>query len=119
MVAGHAQGRAVRDHVHDQPQNIRRRRPAVAQVAQKNSLSSGGRSDRASGTDSWKLVSQLRQEFDQFVVAPVNVTNDVERARIGLAIVPQGLPFNGYVGGFRRRCQNKKVPKNIALETTK
>src|ERR1700678_22470 len=116
MIAGHAQGGSAINHRPYQPQNFRRFWAAVDKIAQKNRLSSRRWHNAAFLC---RVVAKLVQQFDQFVIATVNVANNIERPIVELPIIPKRLALDGglfdFVGGFE--CVH--IPKSFAFKSAK
>ena len=91
VVAQDAERGAGRDHGHDQSQHARRAGPPVDQVAQEHHPAPVGvRADRVGRS----VVAQLGQQSHSSVVAAVDVADDVERAGVVAAVVPQPGPVD-------------------------
>ena len=47
-------------------------------------------------------VAELRHQFDKLIKAPMNITDDVEGAVLGLLVIPKGVALNRYGVYFLR-----------------
>ena len=61
------------------------------------------------------LIAQLLQQLFQFVAASVNVADDVKRAAVAFAIVPQRLSLDFHRVDFFWGTQDVNVAKSFAI----
>ena len=100
VVAGDAQRRAIRHHRHHQPQHVGDTGATIHQVAYEYGFASlrviyrkpgtSGATDAGLGDP----VLQSLQQRHQFVEAPVYISDDVEGARLLLAVGPRRHPLD-------------------------
>nr|WP_276602773.1 hypothetical protein [Nannocystis pusilla] len=115
VVAGHAQRRPRRDHVHHQPQHLHDLRPAVDQVAEEDDPSALRVRHPQRLALALDRVAQPAEQRQQLVEAAVDVADDVERPAVLAAVAPQPRPLD------RRRldllaAQHVHVTKTLALQ---
>ena len=114
VVAGDAEGRSGGDHAHDQLERLRDFRAAIHQIAQKDGFASGGRiGAEIVGIDG---IAQLREQQDKFVIAAVNVADDVEGAMLGAAVVPERFARDDGAGDFVFAVQDGNAAEAFALQ---
>jgi hypothetical protein len=89
---------------------------AINQVANEHGLTTDGRDDTA---DFSEVIAEGFEELYEFIETAVDVTDDVERAVIGLAVVPESLAFEGGRINLLRRFEDKNVAEAFAFETAK
>ena len=112
VVAGHAERRSGLDHAHHQPQHVGNLRPAVHQVAEEDRLATLRRmvdAEIRSPSRSSTGRSRAAQQLAKLVEAAVDVADDVERAVLVLAVVPQRLALDLAAVDLLRRLQNMKT----------
>jgi hypothetical protein len=129
VIAGDAEGRSRGNHVANNAHGVENPRTAIDQVADEQGPSSGrvlinqmapnaprgisrgisvGRLDRQ--------IAQQRQQVLEFVTTTVHVADDVERAMLAGAIVPEGRALDRRRVEGRDALQDEDVAKTLALE---
>src|SRR5688572_15094095 len=96
VVSRHAQGGTRLDHAHDEPEHRRRRRPAVGQVTHEYRLAAERGDDADTEFRLRRLhgITELTKQIRKFVVAAVDVADDVEWSTVITSISPQPYPFD-------------------------
>ena len=62
------------------------------------------------------FVTQLRQQLDQLIEAPMHIADEVERAVLVLQVVPERLPDEFNRLDFRQRPEHMNMAKSFALQ---
>ena len=120
MISWDAVGVAGGDHSHDQAQHAGGVWPTVNEIPEKNCFTTVGRQDgRRGGVGIFfrrNGVTQICEQPDEFVVAAVNNTDDVEWPGLGFFVVVERNAFQ--CDGFRffGRRENEHVSKPLAVE---
>ncbi|GEM_PF-5104843 len=109
VVARRAEGVSGLDHAHDEPQDIGDLRPAVDDVAEEDGLASLGMA-------SADLVAESRQQLDQFVVAAVDVTDDIERPVLVPLVVVERVADDLRRIDLLRRTEDVDMPEALARQ---
>ena len=118
MIAGDAVGVAGGDDLHDEAKDGGSVGAAVHEIAEEDGLSAGGRKEGGGlRRGVWlERVSQLGEESDEFVVAAVNVANDIERTGVKFFVVVKRNALKGDGIGFFRGRKDEDMAKAFALE---
>jgi hypothetical protein len=86
---------------------------AIDQVAEENGFTTGWWNDaRRSGG----VVAEFGEQIEELVVAAVDITDDIERAFVGFAIVPERLAFNGDLVGLFLGFEDVDMSEAFALQ---
>ena len=72
---------------------------------------------RPSFRDRLRFIAKFGQQLFQFIAAAVHVADEVERAMLVPAVVPQWRPFDGNGLDFLGRLEHEDVPKALSLES--
>jgi hypothetical protein len=114
VIAGHAECGAAGDGVHDETEDVGGFRTAVDEIAEEEELASGG--DPDSGGGGIDLVAEIPEESDEFIVAAVDIADDVERSVVVAPVVPEWLAFDDSGFDFFRRLEDMDGAEALALE---
>ena len=119
MVTGNAERGATLDHAHDQSKDVWRVRAAVHEIAKEHSAPPLGRRDAdpyLAVFGAPYLITQTPKKLNQFVVAAVNVADDVERALLVFLVGPETLPRDRRRVDLLDALEGPDVTKSFALE---
>jgi hypothetical protein len=61
-------------------------------------------------------VAELRHQFDKLIKAPMNITDDVEGAVLGLLVIPKRVAFDGYGVYFLGAGELEDVADALSLQ---
>ena len=120
MVPGHAQRCPLLDHSDDQSQNVRCVRTAVDEISEEDGPTTNrGRDGNATLAvlQHGRLVTKAFEQLHEFVVAAVNVSDDVERSALGAPVGPEALARDrGRVDLFDGR-KRPDIAQSLSLQT--
>ena len=116
MVARHAQGGAVADHVHHQAQHPRGVWAAVDQVTDENGAAAFRRAHLRRFAGAADGVAQLFQQGHGLVAAAVDVADDVEGTVLLAPVIPKALALDNGAGHVVHRLEYGDVPETFALQ---
>ena len=122
VVAGHAEGRAMDDHVPHQPHGVEDAGAAVHQVAEEDRLAAFGMDEgpvapeRIVAVQAGLHVPESREQFLQLVAAAVNIADDVERAVLVSLVVPERHPLDDRRLDLLGRVEHEDVPEALPME---
>src|SRR5207249_5412974 len=119
VVTRHADGCATLDHAHDQSKDFWRVRAAVHENAEEHSAPSLGRCDAdpyLAVFGAPYLITQTLKKLNQFVVAAVNLADDVERTLLVFLVGPETLPRDRPRVNLLNALEGPDVTKSFALE---
>ena len=117
VVAGHAERAARLDHRPSPAAAPRESGPRSTRSPRKTALRpSGGVTVTRSPSVLSDCVAELLQQLTQFVEAAMHVADDVERAVLVLAVVPERLALDRRGVDLLRRGEHEDVAEALALQ---
>ncbi|RFC52734.1 MAG: hypothetical protein DVB22_000317 [Verrucomicrobia bacterium] len=114
VIAGHAECGAAGDGVHDETEDVGGFRTAVDEIAEEQEFAAGG--DPDSGGGGIDLVAEIPEERDEFIVAAMDIADDVERTVVVAPVVPERLALDDGGVDFFRRLEDMNGPEALTLE---
>src|SRR5262249_39606379 len=91
VITGDTERDAVTEHRHHQAPNVGSLPAAIHQVSDEDSFAAIGRRDSRTLRATFDLIAKLFEQRGEFVIATVDIADDVERTVLLLAVVPEWL----------------------------